>query len=255
MMKLSKSVLDKIKKNKILPRPRWHFVALHILLWSLAVAAIVFGSIAFSVIFGIIGGVEWEIVRRVGKGPIHSFVLILPYIWIALLGAVLFLASRLFEKTKKGYRHKHILVVGTSIVISLAIGATLHAVGMGRFIEDNLNNKIGPYAEWTRHRERIMVAPDDGTLVGEIVELKSDEEIMILDFIGKKWAVDIDGVEFKDDFEPEVGVSVGVIGEKIKEGEFKADRIMLWKQGSHKRLRMMVPDSSENETLSYEELI
>ncbi|MBU0577944.1 hypothetical protein KJ742_03290 [Patescibacteria group bacterium] len=229
MTKLSKSILGTIKKNKIQPRSRWQFVLLHVLLWVALATSVVLGSLAISVILRVITGVDWEIVRYVGNGAIHSFMLVLPYIWIAILGLIMFLATMLFEKTKKGYRYSPVMVVITSVVISLLFGSGLYFVGVGHSVDTALAESIPPYATWKEKRDGAMVVPDRGALVGRIINLMSDEQIMMIDFKGTKWTVDITDAEFKDDFRLQLRQSIGVLGEKIDEDEFKAKRIMLWK--------------------------
>ena len=241
MTKLSKSVINKIKREKIKPIPHWQFVILHVLLWSAFLIAIILGAMAFSVIFRLVGGVEWEIVRRIGMGPIHGFFFILPYLWLIVLGIVLYLASKLFEITKRGYRYKHVIVVLISIAISLFIGMVFHFVGVGHSIERNLIQHVGPYAKWSEVRDKVMVAPDKGVLVGRVIDIKPEKELMIIDFMGEKWIVDISKAIAKDNFKPEVGFPVGMIGEKIKEGIFKADRIMPWRPNNQLRPGKMLP--------------
>jgi hypothetical protein len=240
MMKLSRSVINKIRKEKIRPIPRWQFITLHVLLWSAFLVAIILGAMAFSVIFKLVSGVEWEMVRRIGKGPIHGFFLVLPYLWLVILALVLYLASKLFEITKKGYRYKHIIIVLASVVISLVIGIVFHFVGIGHSIERNLQ-QVPPYARWSETRDRVMVAPEKGVLVGRVIDIKPEKELMIIDFMGEKWIVDISEAIAKDDFKPEVGFPVGMLGEKVREGIFKADRIMPWRPNNQLRPGQILP--------------
>lgn len=224
MTKLSKTILDKIKKDKIKPIPRWQFISLYILLWAAYLLAIALGALAFSVIFRLIRGVEWEMVRQ-AKGPIHGFLLILPYLWLIILGVVLFLAGKLFEKTKKGYQLKHIVVVLSSVAISLILGMMFYFVGVGHSVENSLTKNVGPYAEWRDQRDQFLVAPDKGVLVGRVLDVKPKEELMIIDFMGAKWIVDISDAVSKDNFQPQIGRPVGLAGEKISNDEFRADKI------------------------------
>ena len=225
MTKLSKNILDKIKKDKIKPIPRWQFISLHILLWTAYLLAIAFGALAFSVIFRLIGGVQWEMVRLAGKGPVQGFVLVLPYLWLIILGVVLFLAGKLFEKTKGGYRFKHVVVVLSSVAISLILGMMFYFVGVGHSVENSLTEKVGPYAEWRDMRDKFLVAPDNGVLVGRVLDIKPKEELMIIDFMRTKWVVDISEAFSVDNFQPQIGRPVGLAGEKISDDEFKADKI------------------------------
>ena len=77
MTNISKSIIDKIKKEKIKPIPRWQFVLCHVLLGVSYLVAIFIGAIAFSIILRLITGVEWYMIREAGKGPISGFLLII----------------------------------------------------------------------------------------------------------------------------------------------------------------------------------
>ena len=229
MNKLSEAILKKIRKEKITPRPRWCFVALHVLLIAAFVVAIALGAIAFGFILRGMGDVDWEMVGRAGKGPIRGFFLILPYIWLAVLAVVLLLAERLFSKTKTGYRFKPILIVLLSVGISLILGAVLYFAGAAHSIENELANRVKPYANWMEKNEKFFVAPDEGVLVGIVIDIKKDEQLMIVDFNGVKWTVDTSKAVYKKNFKPQIRRPVGAIGEKIEEGIFKADKIMPWR--------------------------
>jgi len=222
-------ILKKIREQKITPIPRWRFIALHILLIIALVASIALGAMAFGFILRTIGDVDWEIVGRAGKGPVRGFFLILPYIWFAFLGAVLYLSGKLFSITKTGYRYRPYLFVLLSIALSLIIGAILYFSGAAHFVENGLADRVKPYAKWLEKNEQMLVAPDEGTLVGMIISVNKEKELMIVDFMQHEWIVDISKAIYKKDFKPQAGRPVGAIGEKTGEKTFRADKIMPWK--------------------------
>lgn len=228
MTSISKIVLDKIRKTKILPIPKWRFIALHILLWAIVFISIVLGGIAISVILKSINGIPWEFARKAGKGPVHSFFLVLPYLWIGFLALILFTANNLFAKTEKGYRHKPILVVLGSVLISLALGIALYFAGAGHAIEKGLMNNVRPYAGWQERRDRTMVAPDRGMLVGKVIKIVPNANLIIIDLRSAQWKVDTAQAKFKDNFTPQINLNVGVLGKKTGQDAFKAERVMLW---------------------------
>lgn len=232
MNSISKIVLEKIKKAKMLPIPKWRFAAMHILLWAIVLISIILGSIAISVILRSINGIPWEVARMAGRGPIHSFILVLPYIWIGFLALILFTANNLFAKTEKSYRYKPILVVAGSVLISLLLGIALYFAGAGHVIERGLINNVRPYADWQNRRDSMMVAPDRGILIGKVMQISPKINLIIIDLKSTKWTVDVTQAKFKNDFVPQINLDIGVLGNKTGKDTFKAERVMLWKPNS-----------------------
>jgi hypothetical protein len=229
MNKISEMILNKIKEQKITPIPRWRFIALHILLLIALVVSIALGAMAFGLILRTIGDVDWEIVGRAGRGPVRGLFLILPYIWFAFLGVVLYLSGKLFSITKTGYRYKPYMFVLLSIALSLISGSILYFAGAAHFIENRLADNVKPYARWMEKNEQMLVVPDQGTLAGMITSVNEKSELMIVDFMKHEWTVDISKAVYKKDFKPQVGRPVGVIGDKTGENTFRADKIMPWR--------------------------
>ena len=118
-----------------------------------------------------------------------------------------------------------------------------HFIGVSHAIENQLAERVKPYAEWREKRDKLLVAPDHGVLVGRVLDIKPEKELMIVDFMGAKWVVDISKAVSKNDFKPQIGHPVGLIGEKVKEGEFRADRVLPFrpKNLSGAKPRMFMP--------------
>ena len=190
---------------------------------------------SISVIIRIISGAEWDVVRRAGGGHIKSFMLVLPYIWLVLLGLIMFVANKLFIKTKKGYRYKPVFVVMVSIFISLVLGVALYFVGAGHAVERGLMQNIGPYAKWQQKRDSMLVEPGRGVLVGKVIQISPGVNLIVIDFKSTKWTVDTTKAKFKNDFKPQIDLSVGVLGKKISKDIFEADRILPWQPKMDRR--------------------
>ncbi len=235
MSKLSKSVLDKIKKEDIAPRPKWQFVLVHVLLWSAVVAAVILGSMATGVLLKELVYTEWEFLHRVGRGaPAKGFVMVLPYFWIGSLVLITVLSSWLFTKTKRAYKIRPLFVVIGTVVISILLGAGVFMSKAADRFEDVMRENVGPYAQFKEFREKMWVDPDHGLLSGRIVEVTSEEVLVIDDLTGKRWQVEIAEL----DFEPEVGMRVVAIGEVKGDGVFEAEMVRVrTKDGSRPPLR------------------
>lgn len=227
MSKLSKSVLGKIKKCHIKPKPRWQFVALRVLFWVLFIISVFLGSMATGIIMSQLAGVEWGFVHFVGGNKAIGFLMVLPYIWLVFFGLTLFLAHKSFEKTKKGYRHKSITVIGLILVLSVILGVVSHQVRAAHGFEDMLRTHVGTYDKWEDYREGMWMNPENGIIVGEIIEIDSDTTFILNAITGEIWAVDTAEAVFKGCNDPEIGMGAFVTGESVEKGDFDADQVKL----------------------------
>ena len=143
-----------------------------VLLIAAFVIAIALGAMAFGFILRGIGDLDWEMVGRVGKGPIRGFFLILPYIWLAVLGIVLYLC-----RVKYSHRPKQVIVIDLthSFIISWDLvnpRSILYFAGAAHSVENELADRVKPYADWMEKNEKTLVAPDEGVLVGIVIDNK-----------------------------------------------------------------------------------
>ena len=231
-MNLSENILKKIKKSGIKPRPRWQFVLFHALLWSVFVFSILLGGIAFAVIIRFVFGTEWDVAFRIlPRGRFSEFLMILPYIWISALTLVLFLSRLIFLHTKNGYRFRPVYVVLVSLFISLLLGIGLYFNDTPARVEEVMRSHIPPYNALQNRRDRIFHKPEDGVVVGRIIEVKSDSLFLLNAMTGETWTVSLQSSAL-----PLKGgvlspnLMVMVIGDKTGEDTFEAEEIRLWKK-------------------------
>jgi len=223
MSDISKNILKEIEKKHIKPIPKWQFVLLHIGLFVMFGFAILFGSLATSLVLFHITTIDWEIVPRL-RGGLQSFIYVLPYIWILVTGLMIFLATLVYKHTYKGYRLKPSIIILVSIIASLLIGSVLFATKSAEGMERAMRANIGPYAQYRELREKIWQAPERGILPGKIIKIQNNS-IMLLDgFSGKRWTVDISEAKIPK-LTPKIGSRVIVIGEQTGEHTFDAKGI------------------------------
>lgn len=221
MNNLKKSILEKIEKEKIKPKPRWQFILWHTLLWFIVTITVILGGIGFSVLFVNLYSIHWGFAPKIGG----RFIFLLPYIWFALVALSVFVASKIFERTKKGYRHSPWIIAIVSISISVILGAILFQIKTGEKIEKGLREYVKPYGQLQEIREKIWMAPEKGLLPGKIVQQKSDSLIILDDITGKKWEVDVSDAKYPPLKKPRTGDDVIASGKKTGDSSFKADGI------------------------------
>jgi len=225
MSDISKNIMKKIEEKNIKPIPKWQFVLLHIGLFVMFGFAILFGSLAFGLILFHISRTDWEIVPRLANG-IHSFIYVLPYMWIIIVGLMIFMATLVYKHTHKGYRLRPSIVVATSIIASLLMGLILFATKSAEGIERTLRENIRPYDQYRELREKIWQAPERGILPGKVINIEINSIMLLDDFSGKRWEIDIeDAVIPPFTLKPKVGDRVVVIGGKTGQNTFDAETI------------------------------
>ena len=219
MSKLSKNILDQIKKEKVKPKSRYYFIALHTAIWIAVILTIIFGSLGIAVVIRHLTLTDWELAREISSNPITF----MPLLWFGIIALAIFIADQIFKRTKKGYRFKISHVVIASLLLSVTLGSGLYMVEADQSFEGIIRDKIKPYQQWEDHRAAKFVMPHLGVLAGEITEI--NEDWMVVDFSGKEWRVDISKARISPGFEPLVGKRVGMKGERINKEEFQAHHI------------------------------
>lgn len=223
MKNVSQQVVNQIKQKHLKPKPRWQFVIKDTIFWSTFVLSIGVGAVAFSGFLYRITSSDWSIYQQLGRGPIPHFFLTLPYLWIALMVGFSILAIYNFRHTKKGYRHKPIIIITVSLVSGIALGTVLFLVGGGHQVDHQLFGRQPMAKVFYEKRLKHWQQPEKGLLSGEIVELESSDWLILEDLVGEEWHV----VYRKDISSPLiiVGTEVKIVGEIIGEQQFEAERI------------------------------
>lgn len=221
MSELSKKILAKIEKGEVKQKSRWRFVLLHLVMWSLVVLAVFLGVMAVGFILRELYLVEWDLVPRVSGGWIKGAFLVLPYLWIIVLAAAMFLSYLLFRKTENGYRCAPWLIAVGVIVSSVVLGGLLFLVKAIDLVDDKARGTIEFYSRWHDGRDHHLVAPEHGILVGRI-KSKERQYFILKDIKGREWQV---VWRKKARRLPPVKVKVVVIGEVMAEGKFEAEEV------------------------------
>ncbi|MBU1118788.1 hypothetical protein KKH43_02830 [Patescibacteria group bacterium] len=234
MSNISDKTLEKIKKEKITPKPKWQFLLKDSFLLTLFALMIVIGSISVSVMMYLSSNNDFELYSRYGKNILQYVLLSLPYVWFIALLVSLFLAVYVVRKMRGGYRFKGVLIVAFSVGVSIIAGCVLYVFGGGRVLDSIFYTNV-PYYH-TMHEKRMTQweRPEMGMLAGIIIE-KNDEYILLESRGQDRWVVDVRDAQIKGKVPCEQGVPVRVVGTLIGPGEFKAEVIAVGGPGPNMR--------------------
>jgi hypothetical protein len=246
MKKLCDRVLDKIKEEKISPRPRWIFFLRDCVIWSAFVVSVIVGSLAFCVILTVSLNNDWDIYEYLGRTPLQHVIFSLPYFWIITLLLFFGLAYFNYKHTKKGYQYHAFTVLGLSVLSSVVFGSILSASGTGikidRYLDQNLPNF--ETMNCCQVHQDVWSHPEKGLLGGKIKDVIDQKDFRLEDYGGFVWIVQED--ENTIEFEPiqiMAGEEVKIIGKEEKENVFRAEEIRPWQgKGKPHEMRLRLDD-------------
>jgi len=215
MKDFSQKIVEEIKEEKIKPEPRWRLNLKSYAFWLLMIFMVILGAMFFSFMILNIIDVDLQVFHFLG---VLRFMRILfltaPLLWIVLSFLALSFGVLAFRKTNRGYRYS-LLFATSLIVLIISITGTLVHISK---INDRFGREFGrmmpEFQKMVDSREGRWNRPHDGLLGGEIIAVQ-EGEFDLEDLRGGKWKIRFDGnTELEDIVRLEVGMKVGVIGEK-----------------------------------------
>lgn len=232
MTTLSDNILNTIKGKNLKPKPRWHFIVRQVLIWFTALLSVVIGSFTFSVILFRMVNNDWEILTFINRSPFMHVFSTLPYIWILLLVLFVGLAYYNARHTKGAYKYQGYWFVIGSVILSLAIGGMLYAVGIGPLVH-GVAQRLPVMRDLMHDREELWLTPENGLLAGEVTDILSGVGIYtVTDFNEGVWIiVPADDYMESPFFTIEEGVLIRMTGSVLDEDHFEAQRIMPYHMG------------------------
>lgn len=228
MKEISKKALERIKKEKIEPTPKWKFLLKDYITWFSFVLSIIIGSFGFAMVLFMLLNHDWDIYRYLNRTFIEHLLVSLPYLWILFLLFFIFLADYNLKHTKRGYRYKTYLVLLASIIISLIMGSLLYYFGIGTKINDIFAHNFPYYRRVFYPREEIWNNPEKGLLAGIITNVKSENEFSLKDFKEKIWQIEAKDAYLKKAIIIREGEKIKIIGELKSINIFIAKEIRPW---------------------------
>lgn len=224
--KLSNSVLRKIKKNKIKPRPKWHFLIKNILFWTVFGLCVILGAKAVGITLFALTESHFLFIAK-AHGPIFlPWLRIFPFPWLIFFLLFLLLASYGLHHTKKGYKLSTTKLVKVNLLLSLILGIVSCESGLAENFERNFHPPF--YKNIEQRQKEVWSNPQEGRLAGTIIEIKNDQTLLLDDFNQKRWVVDYQESQMQGEATLQPEEKIRLVGEIISENNFKAEIIGPW---------------------------
>ncbi|MEZ4920984.1 MAG: hypothetical protein R2792_17920 [Saprospiraceae bacterium] len=227
-MDKSKEIIDKIKRDHIQPRPRWHFLLKDTLIWLACGIGIFIGAAAFSVILFAIQQTDFELTTHLSHSRFELVLGLLPFIWIIALIVFLLIAIFSLQKSRSGYKFSWLRLVGFSALLSILLGTLFFIGGGAQWLESTFAANVSVYEGIQEKKQKMWMSPEAGLLSG-MVEEANPGQFVLVDFEQKKWTVAYDSSTF---IAPvvvlEAGEQVKMVGKQTDNSHFTAEEIRPW---------------------------
>ena len=226
-IKKSQKLLNEINTKQIKPSPRWHFVLKNYIFWSVFLMFIILGSVAFSIILYAATESDFDLLSSSGS-KIEFLFSILPLLWILFL-AIFFLVSIFgIRHTKTGYRYPLLKILSVNILLSVLLGVLFFYTGGAEKMERIFAENVPVYKSFEERMISRWSHPESGFLAGVILENRNNETILIEDFNGKQWEINIQNAVIRPRASLDLGEKTKIIGEVLEENIFAAQEIRRW---------------------------
>ena len=235
MVELKSKVLEKIKEDKIEPKPRWQISLKNYVIWSAFGSAVIIGAVSFCVILDVLLDNDWDIFKYASDSPLQRAIFSLPFLWFGFLIFFWVIAFYYYKQTRSGYKFSALRILGLSIIASIFLGTIFHFFfGMGESVEVMLAERIPVYDKINSHCNNVelWMQPEKGLLAGRIVSITEPESFDLEDFDGLSWKIEESKNIFMKVKSPLVEKEeIKIIGEKEQSGLFRAFEIRQWRKG------------------------
>ncbi len=188
---LARRVLDRIRDERLAPRPRWEFLFKNYFFWGLGALAVLLGAFAFSAVIFELESVDWRLAPVTHSSFFSFFLDAAPFLWVSALALFLIIGYVNVRRTKHGYRYPLTVIALGAILTSLALGSALYVAGLGGAVE-GIAGDHPPFHRPILAEERSWwLAPGKGLLGGRVISVASGATSFVLrDFNGVMWTID-----------------------------------------------------------------
>jgi hypothetical protein len=223
-MNSAEKIIQKIKDENIRPKPRWQFFLSELIKKSLFLLFIISGSISFSVILFAISQSEFSLLHHLRHSEAEFILVMMPVIWLCFL--IVFLGASVFSvlTTGRSYKLTYSRWIGYSTALCISLGVLFFITGGAQWFEKKFETHVESYESIADKKLKIWSQPNLGTLSGEIVSLE-DNSLVIKDWNGKIWQVDITDTFIAPMVDLEPGTKIKISGRKVSDDEFSSDKI------------------------------
>lgn len=219
MNSLTDKVLAVIKNEK--PESKWKFKIKNYFIWLAGLLFVLCGSLSVAVVIYMVANNDWSVSNQITQNKWQFVLQSMPIYWLLTIMLVVFIAYYNFRHTDTGYRYKLLTIIMASVMTSIVFGGMFYYMGLGHVIDRTFAERLPIYERFASPRRAVWINPEDGRLAGKIIFIRS-ADFDLVDFHNQRWLIE---PVIINEFLQE-GEVIRIIGQKIDNNRFRADRIM-----------------------------
>jgi hypothetical protein len=224
---ISSTVLEKIKKEHIAPKPKWQFLLKKSVLWGSFVLTLLFGGLSMSLIILMVSTNDWEILEHTDSSMAEFLFVTLPHFWMILFLLFLFISLYNIKHTSGGYRFHYLGIILLNLGATFLLGFAFLGMGVAHRIDTLVTQNVPYYEEMVKvPRFRVWMRPEEGMVAGKIKNVQADDMVLV-DIDRKEWLIIITDLPEKMRKQIEINKLIGVFGDAIDENTIHAVRIKI----------------------------
>jgi len=219
--KISWEVLDKIEKNKIDIKPKWHFIFYSIFWLFLGGLIFFFSIIVLSFYLYCFNELKlWAVLMNNPLSPMP----ILLYFSFVLIFFLAIIVALLYRKSRICCRHENWMLFGSILIGLLALSFIANTMGI---FEKNFFNKDKEIINIKKYWSN----PQAGMLSGTVVRVYYPEvnRLTLHTWSGSEWKIDTEKYSHNNAYLAE-GYKIKIIGRKTGDYNFIANQIWAWEE-------------------------
>lgn len=185
--------MSRIECGEVCPRSKTFFKTREYAVWLLWMVSVMVGALAIAVTFFVFTHRQYAIYEATHDNFFTFMVDVLPLLWIIVFGVMVVVAVYNLRHTKRGYKYPLWQIFLSSMVLSLAGGATLHLFGLGYSADHMLGQKMDMYTSQDKLEEKMWQNPKEGRLLGQFEgPVRPPSTLMAFtDVTGEEWQINV----------------------------------------------------------------
>jgi hypothetical protein len=229
---LKAQILSRLEDEAIEPRSKWVCSTQEYGVWALWLGTVVLGALSVAVTFFVVSHQRFALYEVTHESFLAFAVEVLPYLWIGIFALMAAFAVVNLRHTKRGYRYPLSMILGSSVLLSFALGGLLHLAGLGFSLDNKMGAWVKGYASQERMELKWWQNPEAGRLVGKAMYVRESDstDLRFIDMAGTAWQLELDELHDQERQLLTEGRQVRLFGTPQDATTFHACGAMPWVQ-------------------------